>query len=558
MKGDILLYNETRKVALPDENHRIILKQAKYSYVYYFSKMYWDPDLKRTVDDRIPVGRVCRDDPTMMYPNEKWIQILGEDLPLPHKTAKYMNVGPYLAFYKAAEKIGCLEALRSAFPKVWDKLFALCVYVIDDESAVAQLFPFWGYHNYCGFDEPFSDSTISELYKTVSEDDWARDSFMEDFQKQYFVAVPHPKEIAVALDGTNHLNRSKNNKYCEYGHPKVKGKGIPQTNTALIVDEMTGIPIYVEEFYGSLLDMIETPATMERVRSLGFPKMLFAVDSGYASADCIESISKDFEFTVMTPESYIVYKDMLAEYGTEIARKEKYYIFSENVYGICKNNVNCFSGKYNVYLFFDPDRAQEEIDSIHAKTQALLELANKRKRYTDKFRDKFAPHLVISKMPKDPVTGKNFKVEIDNSVIQEEIENAGFFTVVSNSNHTPERIIKIQRMRDKDEKAFSRFNSFFGMTASGTHGTATYEGKNFMGFVALIVAESFRWYVKDLLKSSISTEVLIGELRKLQCWKNNENIRKPATGITKHQKEIFECLGMDEQLVLTTINKLPH
>ena len=104
-------------------------------------------------------------------------------------------------------------------------------------------------------------------------------------------------------------------------------------------------------------------------------------------------------------------------------------------------------------------------------------------------------------------------------------------------------------MRDKDEKEFSRFNSFFGMLASGTHSTATYEGKNFMGFLALIIFESFRWYTKNLYKGSTTTETLIGELRKLQCWKNKDGVSKAATGITKKQKEIFECLGMDSDAI---------
>ena len=542
------MYHMTREVDLPSESNRILQKSAKCTYVYYFTDMHWDTLKKRTVDNRIPVGKLCTANTNLMHPNDAWLRILDESVPEPHKTAKYRNVGVYLGLLEAAEKTGCLCALKSAFPKIWDKLFALCTYVIDDQSAVAQLFPYWGYHNYCGFAEPFSDTTISEVYRLVSEDDWARDAFMEEYQEKYFQNVPHDKEISVALDGTNHLNRCKNNKYCEHGHAKVKGKGLPQTNTALIVDETTGIPLYAEEFYGSLLDMTETPATMERIRSLGYPKMIFAVDSGYASSECIESIADGFDFTVMTPDSFNVYKESMQRNSKKV-KKEEHYIPSEDIYGICDKGVECFSGIYQVYLYFDAKRAQEEIDSIHGKAQALLDLANKRKRYTDKFKEKFAPHVIITKIPKDPETGKTFRAELNHAVIQEEIDNAGYFSVVSSTSLSPGRIIRIQRMRDKDEKEFSRFNSFFGMLASGTHSTATYEGKNFMGFLALIIVESFRWYTKNLYKGSTTTETLIGELRKLQCWKNKDGVSKAATGITKKQKEIFECLGMDSDAI---------
>ena len=45
-------------------------------------------------------------------------------------------------------------------------------------------------------------------------------------------------------------------------------------------------------------------------------------------------------------------------------------------------------------------------------------------------------------------------------------------------------------MRDCNEKAFSRFKSHFDMMTSGTHTTATYEGKTFIGYVFLIICEA--------------------------------------------------------------------
>lgn len=550
-----MMYNLQKRVDLPQKENRIILKNG---YVYYYTDMHWDAEKKKTVDNRKPVGKVCPDDNLKMFPNENWKELMGEETP--ERTAKHMNVGSYICLYKSAGKIGCLKALQESFPNLWDKIFALCVYVIDAKSSAAQLFPYWGFHNYCGRSKPFSDSTISEVFRVISEDDWAVDNFMQYFGRNYPEAIPEAKETAVALDSTNRNTTCKNNKYAQHGKQKVKKSGIPQVNTAIIVDELTGIPIYYENFFGSVLDKTETPVTIEKVKELGFQKLFIAMDSGYASAECMTSFDDGYEFSVMTPESYQVVKYMIRTYAKQIIHNEKYYIRDEKVYGICEKGVNAFSGKYNAYLFYDSKRGQQEIDSIHEKASAILNTVWKRKRFSESLQKKYAPFITITKTEYNPKTKRNFDAEINSDAVQKEIDNAGLFVVVSNSDSTPGRIIKITRMRDKNEKGFERIKTLFDMMASDTHSTATYEGKMFIGFVSLIICEAYRWYIRDILKteSSATAETTLSELRNYQMMKKNDGTYMPVYALSRKQKELFSCFGLDQQSLREFINELPH
>ena len=542
------MYHEGEAVALPEKGSRVLQRSKRCTYVYYFTERRYDAERGRTVDDRVAVGKLCPDGETM-WPNDRWLEILGR-LAESHSVAKYRNVGVFLALRAALEGVGALGALRESLPRLWERLLAVVTYVVDDGSADAQGFAYWCYHNHCGFAEPFSDSTVSQLYADLYEDDWGRDAFFESFHRAYMEAVPHGEgPVAVALDGTNHLCRSKGNAYRAQGHSKAGKSGVAQVNTALVVDETTGIGMHAEEFCGSILDMTETPQTAGRVLTLGFEKLLFAADSGYATADCATAFTEGgFEFTVMTPSDYTLYRDAMADHSDEV-RKEANHIAAADCYGMAVRGVECLGGTYDVHLFYDASRAKQEVDSIHEKAQALLALANQRVLYTEKFAAKFAPHVVVTRVPRDPETRKTYRAEIDAEVIQAEIDGAGYFCVVASPGRDSAFVLRTQRMRDRAEKEFRRYNSALGMLGTGTHWTRTHVGKSFMGFLALVASESLRWLARDLLTGHETCATLLGELRKLQCFKGARGTGELATGMTRRQKEIFARLGMDEAAV---------
>ena len=552
------MYHEGDATALPPKGNRVLLRSRKCTYVYYFTRRWYDRERGKTVDDRVSVGKLCPDGETM-WPNDRWYEIsagASGAAPAPREVAKYRNVGVYLGIRAACERIGLLGAMRAALPGQWDRLLALVTYVIDDRQACAQLFTGWCYHNYCGFARPFSDSTVSGLYAELAELDWGRGDLMERFHEEYLRAVPHEGGLAVALDGTNGPDRPGGNAYRAYGHPKSGKKGVPQVNQALVVDEMTGIPLHAEDFCGSLLDMTETPATVERIRTLGFERLLFAVDSGYATRDCAGAFTeRGYEFTVMAPSHYDACKDAMARKSREV-RKESCYIPDEDCYGCATGGVECLGGTYDVHLFFDASRAKDEVDAIHQKAKALLALANERVRYTDKSGDSFAPCVTVTKVPKDPETGKTYRAEPDSAHFQAEIDGAGYFAVVSSPGHTSGQVLRTQRLRERAEKSLGRYNSSFGMMATGTQGTNTYVGKTFMGFLALVACESFRWYTRELSKGHQTCALQLSELRKVQCYRDSGGAGRLATGLTKTQKDIFACLGMDEAAVVEQVAQL--
>ena len=142
--------------------------------------------------------------------------------------------------------------------------------------------------------------------------------------------------------------------------------------------------------------------------------------------------------------------------------------------------------------------------------------------------------------------------------VQQCLDKAGYFVILSNTNLTTEQMIKVARMRDGNEKAFRRMKSHFGLSKTYSHKAATYEGKMFVAFVALIVIEAYRYYIKPVLDaiSSTTTATTIGELNKYQIQRKRDGSWMPMYAMTKKQRQILKCLDLTEGKIKTMVGKL--
>lgn len=518
-------------------------------YVQYFTGYHWDEKKKKSVDDRVCVGKlVVKNVKDKMYPNDTYYELLGgREKPL--RVGNYLNVGPYYVLTLAAEKVGLLPSLRMAFPDLWEKIFASCVRIIDDECSDGQNFEYWGFHNYCGLSEPLSSSAVSKLHKAISQRPDAREEFKELFRKAFHEAIPGTDQRIMALDSTNFNTSCTNNRYAERGKAKID-KNLPITNLALMTDEMTGITLDYEIYYGSILDKRETPRTVEKFRELGYTKCHLALDSGYASKDSIESFGDGVTFSVMIPQNFNAYEEMFLKYGDRLRGIQENYIASEDAYGIKKESIHIFNGIYYGYLFYDRQMAVQEENNLHEMIASLKSAANERKRYTPKMAKQFSAWLDIRK-EYDPNTGKDFKVYEKTDKIQEALNEAGFFMVASDFDTTAEEMLSITRKRDKSEKANRRIKSTFDYTAAYTHNTDTFEGKTFIEVLSQMICESYSWYIRSYLRSSDpnTVQTSLGEMRKYMMKKKKDGTWMPVYATTKKQNTILALLDTDQSAI---------
>lgn len=532
-------------------------------YIWWITESKWDNDLGYTKDNRITIGKEVPGRPGWIYPNNNFFKLFGDklasekQLPVRGEFSVLLNYGAYAALHAAAEKIGCLEVLRQTFPDVCERIFSIALHSIDAENSVAQDYSNWIFWNYCGISKNYSDSEVSALYKDIGSRHESMLDFMRLFREAYFKAVPDSERGVLAFDSTNQNTSSCGISLAEFGHAKLN-ENLPDINTALFVDEKTSIPLYYEHFYGSLLDKTETPTTLSKAKELGFQKLFLMMDRGYMSREALNALKKDNKFAVMCPSNLVFVRELIAANRQEIKDRENHYIPSENIYGIHVPGVEYDGEQYDAYVFYDGVRAQEERESIHNRLNFWQADVMNRKRYSEALRRRYAPYLNVVKTETKDSEGRNFSVKVNHDKVQEYIDDAGYFVILSNAGLPVDRMIEIARMRDRGEKAFRRLKYHFGLTKTYTHSTATYHGKMFIAFVALIIVESFRYFAKEILKSktSMTTKTLLAELRKYQIRYTKNGKWEPQYAMTASQKRIFKLLDRNSREVTSAVHKI--
>lgn len=540
-------------------------KIYKSGYVYWITKSHWDNHKKVTIDDRTCIGKSVPDDPKMIYPNERFFKIF--ELPGTNsandrsrdrgKFSVVLNYGVFHSLLQACKLCGCHKSLVGAFgDEDCKKIIAIACHAIDSQCSVAQDFPDWSFHNYCGLSRPLSDGQISTMYSKIASEPEAVASFMSSFQHAFFQIFSDGQRRAVGLDSTNQNTCSSNLSTAEFGHAKTD-EGLPIINTALFVDEKTGIPLYYEHFCGSILDKTQTPLTLKKAKDIGFNHLFLMMDRGYMSKENLKALRQE-QFGIMCPGGLKLSENLILQYRLTIKDQEEHYISSENIYGIHIKDVKYDDFSYDAYVYYDPQRAQDEKDSIHSRLLFFKAGLLKKKRYSDKLKTFAAPWFIISKSASKDDEGRNFSCVPNQPEVQSKIDTAGFFVILSNAGLSAEQMIKIARLRDTDEKAFKRLKYHLGLTKTYAHSPKTYEGKMFVAFVALIMIEAFRYYQRPVLhaKTSETVATVLGELRKYQIRLKQDGRWMPQYAVTAKQKTILKEIGSSASILEDEVNNV--
>ena len=543
------MINKKYKVKIPTKKGIIIVGQ----YVYFYTKTFWNKETKHTDDNRVTIGRKS-DEEGYMYPNDRFFEFFDDALDEAPIVDDYLKVGPYLATKAVSDKIGLTIALDKSFPDLSDNIIALSAFAITMGDLTAQHYDNFAFSYFSGLSTSLSSGTISKLYRQIKTSD--RENFYKRYIEEYrkaFKVDENKRKMVLAIDGTNRNTSSKDMVDAEYGHSKKKSNS-PQVNTTYYVDELTGIPLYQEEFYGSLLDKSELSYMVKKSSELGFDDIITVLDRGYYSQDNID-ILKDFEFILSVPETVNYVKELFKkEQGIKMNRNN--YIHQENAYGIKVKLLEELSPSlkgYFAYIYYDPVRGIEEIDSINNKIERFkLDIAM-HKHLSPKLFAKYGKFFTFTETDENK---HYFTYEENKDVIQEAIDKAGMFLVISNIDDTPSRILTLERCRDKAEKCFYRMKTTFDYDAIRVYSNEAKEGKDLVAFVATSICQGLQYFLSPYLKQVTSRTLFtcLSLLSKIIVYKDKIGHWKLRYALSKQQKEILKLLGIKENEIVKEIN----
>ena len=559
-----MYFGKSDPIPLPTTGHLHILKTG---YVYWEKTSSWDKVKKQPAPGRVSIGKLDPDNSDQFFPNKKYFELFpGEAkkaqkeeekkadqakiLSKPGKHSFQMNYGAYAAAIKALKLCGMLDALQKNFPEDWQAIIAVALHAVLADNFTAQDFPFWAFDHFCGLSRPLNDSEISDLFARIGQDKRNTYDLLFDFRENYEKSgLKQGDTLMVAGDSTNTNTHSKNNELAEYGKSKVD-EGLPCINTFVMADLVTGIPLYIENYIGSLLDKTQLAITMDKVEDLGYQKLYIDLDRGYVTSGNVGLLDEsEVDFNVMMSESSTKAKDLI-EQNRDIQDKFEYFIDKEFVYGKALGKVHILDGDYFSYVYYDSRRASQEKASIETRATWYKEKVLERKWYSDKLKEQYSSWLIIEKTGEPEKGKRNFTVSYNTENIQKMMDKTGYFVVIGNLDLSCEEVILRMRARDRAEKVFCRMKDHLKMSKSHMHSKQNFEGKMLTCFVGLVICQSLLWFCKQAggITTSDTLGKILGILDKYEIQENHSQTGwLPSYAMTKKQKALFEALRLSEE-----------
>ncbi len=539
-------------VEIPDIPGKITRKkQGSIYYVMYELDRTYYPEKKYTKVKRTMLGRVCPDNADRMFPNNNYFQyfspaVVPEDLESTKRSC-CLKAGPYLVIKKVIEHYGLKEKLEHHFGTDTGLLLDLASYFIVEEDNAGQYYPDYAYNHPLFTEEMkvLSDSTVSRFFQDVSTDQII--GFLDDWN----AAQDHRQRIYLSYDATNKNCNAGDIDILEYGKAK-DDKGLPIFNFAVAFDKTNKVPLFYEQYPGSITDTSQFKYFVDKVKDYGYSRIGFILDRGYFSRSNLQYLEQNhYQFLIMVKGCKKLVSSLVL-----------------NHLGSFETNVACLSSRFGIYgttiehKLFDEDKENKYFHLYYSASKAAAERAQietELKRIEDALQKgigfEFEPSALIESyvkvvLDKDGVL-QGYSLKTD--AISEKLKLCGYFCLISSEKMASEEALDLYKGRDVSEKLFRADKTFIGGKSMRVRSVESLSAKIFVEFIALIIRNRIYNLLKEQMKklpqikNQLTVPAAIKQLEKIEMIRRAPQEYKLDHAITKTQKIILQCFGISPE-----------
>ena len=365
----------------------------------------------------------------------------------------------------------------------------------------------------------------------------------------------------ISYDSTNINCVSDSITLVANGHAKDDDSK-PIVNISYVIDQKEGTPLFLELYNGAINDATEVNKMLEKTNNYGLKNAIFVADRGYFSKSNLQKILKNFHsFVMMVSLKNNFVKSKIDEVRSNIVDSNN-YILPDKVFGtfvktkLYKDDLDG-EEKY-VYIYINKAKFtqdEEELMSILVleKNDLMKKINNGEAILFDSdFKEKY-PQFDVEYDEKNQVI---YYLKISNEYLIFKLKYSGFFVLVSNIKRSPEEMLSTYRKRDVIEKEFRQMKSQIAFNVLNVQSDASLRSKVFIIFIASILRSYIMRKTTEKRNEDSKNYTVEACLKTLS---RIEAIRNPSTNeynvlyeLTKHQKEILNCLGLTQKVVNKT------
>ena len=548
-------------VKIPEIKGKIIFKKKSgTTYVQYQYGSEYKSERKYAVPLRVIVGKKSEDDPSLMIPNEKF-QIYFPDVELPDELpfayrSCCLKIGACVIIRKVLDEYRLQQMLKKLFGDDTGLILDLIAYLIIEEENAGQYYPDFAFTHPL-FSEKmtiYSDSKVSRLLNSISKDQCI--SFLDDWNKNR----DHRSRIYISYDSTNKNCDAGDIDIVEYGKAK-DDKGLPVFNLSIAMDKTNRVPLFYEEYPGSVNDVSQFTFMVDKVIEYNYKKIGFILDRGYFSKDNIRYIDEnDYTFIIMCKGRRSLVSSLVLDNQGSFETKRDAAIRAYKVYGttvMARLYEDDTKDRY-FHIYYNPSKQAGERELLEQRIEKLRQFMDKRVGKEEKFGKAYQDYFHLHYSRKGVFLGADERAD----VIEEQLRLCGYFCIITSEKMTASQALIQYKGRDISEKLFRSDKTFIGSRSERIQSSRSMSSKIFIEFVALIVRNRIYNLLKEQMirmeskQKYMTVPAAIRELEKIEMVRRNGGRYKLDHAVTKTQKVILSSFGLDETNISSSAEEI--
>lgn len=544
-----MYFNTTVKI--PEIKGKIITKKkGATTYILYQYGNEYNPEKQYSVPLRAIVGKACVDSPSLMFPNEKF-QIyfpdtqLPEELPFAYRSC-CLKIGSCAIIRKVLDEYKLMPMLRKRFGDDTGLILDLVSYLIVEEENAGQYYPDYAFTHPLHSEKMtiYSDSKVSRLLSSMTKDQCI--GFLDDWNKYR----DHKSRIYISYDSTNKNSEAGDIGIVEFGKAK-DDKGLPVFNLSIAMDKTNRVPLFYEEYPGSITDVSQFTFMVDKVIEYGYRKIGFILDRGYFSKDNIRYIDEnDYSFIIMCKGCKALVSSLVLENYGKFETKRESAIRSYKVYGttVPGRLYEDDTKERYFHIYYNPAKQAAEREHLEQRIEKLRQFLDKHIGKEEKFGKTYQNYFRLLYDKKGILRGVQERAD----VIEQELQLCGYFCIITSEKMTASQALSQYKGRDISEKLFRSDKTFIGSRSERVQSPQSMSSKIFIEFVALIVRNRIYNLLKEQMlrmdsrQKFMTVPAAIRELEKIEMVRRNGRSYKLDHAVTKTQKTILGSFGLDE------------
>ena len=538
-------------VKIPEIKGKIITKKkGGTTYILYQYGSEYNQDKRYAVPLRAIVGKVSPDDPGFMFPNDKFMVYfpdaeIPEELPFAYRSC-CLKIGSCIIIRKVMDEYKLVPMLAKRFGRETGLILDLISYLIVEEENAGQYYPDFAFTHPLFTEKMtiYSDSKVCRLLNSITRDQCI--GFLDDWNKNR----DHRSRIYISYDSTNKNSDAGDISIVEYGKAK-DDKGLPVFNLSIAMDKTNRVPLFYEEYPGSVTDVSQFTFMVDKVIEYGYKKIGFILDRGYFSKENIRYIDENgYTFIIMCKGCRSLVSSLVLENRGSFETKRESAIRSYRVYGTTVTSRLYEDDTKDRYfhIYYNPSRQAAEREHFEQRIEKYRQFLDRHIGKEEKFGRTYQEffHLHYDK------NGIFLGADERTDVIERELMLCGYFCIITSEKMTASQALIQYKGRDISEKLFRSDKTFIGSKSERVQSSQRMSSKIFIAFVALIVRNRIYNLLKDQMirmesrQKYMTVPAAIRELEKIEMVRRNNGNYKLDHAVTKTQKIILSSFGLDE------------